>query len=187
MDLIKEGDFILSGGIANDTSFEERLNSLIPCNFVGVDPTSTSLSHTTGLDKKLKSNYEFFNKSLAATDGSFLTCDGIKSESVSISSLLLQYDFSLVKLDIEGSEYEVIEAITDFRNIKQVAVEFHHWVPSYKKTLQQTLSAIEKIKRGGFSFVFHKVNERHRKIQECLFIKKELTSLIDIDENTLID
>lgn len=176
--LVNDGDLILSGGIANDTSFEQSLYKVKKCKFIGVDPNQSSKAHCEGLT--FKNDYIFIKAGLSNKSGRYKTYDGIKCESIGIQELINKNDFSLIKMDIEGGEYECIESVSNWRNVKQVAVEFHHWVPAYNKTIEMTYSAINKLKLDGFKCVFHQVNVPERKIQECLFIKEDLTSLSEI-------
>lgn len=181
-DLISSNDIILAAGIGDDISFEEELfNHNNTLKFVGLDPNDGSRKFFAKKEPYFKSNYIFLNKALSAkTKYDFSTCDNVSCKSLNFQELLDSYDFSLVKLDIEGSEYECIESISNWRNVKQIAVEFHHWVPSYNKTIEMTYSAIDKLKKDGFRLVFHKVNIPSRKIQECLFVRENLTNLSEI-------
>ncbi len=182
-DLISDNDIILAGGIGDDISFEEELfNQNNTLKFVGADPNEGSRKFFSKKEPHFKSNYIFFNKALSAkVKYDFSTCDNINCKSICIQGLLNDYNFSVVKLDIEGGEYECIESVSNWRNVKQIAVEFHHWVPAYNKTIEMTHYAINKLKKDGFRLVFHKVNVPSRKIQECLFIKEGLTTLPEIN------
>lgn len=180
--LISNGDIILSAGLGDDISFEEEIfkfNSTL--KFVGLDPNKGAGNFFKTKEPLFKSGYIFLNKALSAkTDYNFSTCDNVPCKSLCFQELLDSYDFSVVKLDIEGSEYECIESIANWHNVKQIAVEFHHWVSAYNKTIEMTYSAIDKLKKDGFRLVFHKVNIPSRKIQECLFIREDLTTLPEI-------
>lgn len=55
----------------------------------------------------------------------------------------------LLKMDIEGAEYQVFEDLaTDMPPIGQIAVEFHHWLPEH--TDDQTHAALKTLQRQGF-------------------------------------
>lgn len=181
-DLVSDNDIILAAGMGDDISFEEEIfkfnNTL---KFVGLDPNRGAGNFFKIKEPLFKSNYIFFNKALSAkVKYDFSTCDNISCKSLSFQELLDSYDFSVVKIDIEGSEYECIESVANLHNVKQIAVEFHHWVPAYNKTIEMTYSAINKLKKDGFRLVFHKVNVPSRKIQECLFIRNDLTSMPEV-------
>ena len=59
----------------------------------------------------------------------------------------------LLKLDIEGCEYDVIESILKLRlPIKQIAVEFHHGIlPGF--TRSQTIQTMLKLMKRGYALV----------------------------------
>ena len=182
-DLISDNDLILAAGIGGDISFEQGLfNHNNTLKFFGYDPNTGGqnfLNKTAS--KELLSSYSFHCKAVAAKSGSFKTFDNITCDAHGFQELISHIGFSVVKLDIEGSEYECINSVTDWGStIKQVAVEFHHWVPSFNKTIEDTHYSIDKLTKDGFKLVYHKVNVPERKIQECLFIRKELTNLPEI-------
>lgn len=61
----------------------------------------------------------------------------------------------VLKLDIEGAEYEVIKALCDsgeIRRTRQVLVEFHHHCTD--RTLQDTRSAIANVEAKGFRLAY---------------------------------
>lgn len=43
-----------------------------------------------------------------------------------INDILKRVNPTIIKMDIEGGEYEVLLAINDFRNVKELIFEFHH-------------------------------------------------------------
>lgn len=180
--LVRDGDLILSGGIADDTSFEASMLKRFKVKFIGIDPTEEAQRHVSKHSGELRSNFVFLNVAIAGQDcDTFTPCDSRKLyKSRCLGNLINDNDFSLIKLDIEGGEYEALESITDYKNVKQIAVEFHHWVPAYGKTISQTYNSISKLKKDGFKLVFHKVNVPERKIQECLFIRSDLTNLPEV-------
>lgn len=60
----------------------------------------------------------------------------------------------VLKLDIEGAEYSLIEALTANRRIRavrQLLIEFHHRVTHH--TLEDTRESIHRIERAGFLLV----------------------------------
>jgi FkbM family methyltransferase len=57
----------------------------------------------------------------------------------------------LLKLDIEGAEYEVLQSILEDKiNIKILCVEFH---PDKDGNIQQVQSALDKMKANGYSII----------------------------------
>lgn len=54
-------------------------------------------------------------------------------------------DISVLKINIEGSEYDLIQALTpeDFDRIDQIAVSFHHWInPTWQSKTDNCLRII---------------------------------------------
>lgn len=78
------------------------------------------LSFSLNLDASIGSSAEKHTKA----DNSFV----IKKETITIKDILkIEEELNLVKLDIEGSEFEVIEDLTsdEFSKINQFFIEFH--------------------------------------------------------------
>ena len=73
-----------------------------------------------------------------------------------ISSLMSELGhkkIALLKMDIEGSEYDVIEDIlTNKLEIDQILVEFHHRFPGIG--MQKTLDSVAALRRAGYQ-LFH--------------------------------
>lgn len=74
----------------------------------------------------------------------------------------------VLKLDIEGAEYEVLAHLCEsgeLIKIRQLLVEFHHNVTHH--TLEQTQSTIESIQEVGFQLI-------HREGRNYIFRRKDL-------------
>ena len=55
----------------------------------------------------------------------------------------------LLKVDVEGAEYEILDSLGDIANLPtQLLVEFHHRFPSIGK--QRTAASIEKLRTFGY-------------------------------------
>lgn len=74
----------------------------------------------------------------------------------------------VLKLDIEGAEYEVLDALCrsgDIRRAGQVLVEFHHgWT---ERTLRDTLDAVAQMQAGGFRLC-------HTEGRNYMFLRRDL-------------
>ena len=72
---------------------------------------------------------------------------------------------ALCKLDIEGFEYEVLEALlaTGIRPA-QIAVEFHHFMPGIK--WRKTFDSVRRLQRAGYRIV-------RKRQTDYLFIHKD--------------
>ena len=73
----------------------------------------------------------------------------------------------MLKLDIEGAEYEVLEALCasgEIRRVRQLAVEFHHgWT---ERTLQDTHSRVAQLESRGFELC-------HTENRNYLFLRRD--------------
>jgi FkbM family methyltransferase len=74
----------------------------------------------------------------------------------------------VLKLDIEGAEYDVLEALCrsgEIRRARQLLVEFHHHCTD--RTFQDTLGAIARVCASGFI-------ERHSEDRNAAFLRDDL-------------
>jgi FkbM family methyltransferase len=157
------GSNVYSVGVGEDISFDLALISAFGCAVAAFDPTPRSIAWvgTQNLPEKLR----FYPWGLASSDGSMLFSPPRESRHASYSiannsgpaiqcevhrlstimAKLGHVQLDLVKMDIEGAEYDVIE---DMRRAKvcprQVLVEFHHGM--YGIELQKTKSAISQLR-----------------------------------------
>jgi FkbM family methyltransferase len=160
---------IYSGGVGKDITFEMELYREFNAQIFLFDPSPTGIQTIKSLN--LPSNISYYPVGLAGEDGelafasplkpeegSFRIGDtGVKFKCRKISTLLRENQHSsveLLKIDIEGFEYEVIEDIVDSRvDIRQIAVEFHDFYPNIRR--EKTLRAIELLKENGY-ILYHK-------------------------------
>ena len=149
MDGIKSESVILSAGVGHNISFElELIDKTNACIHV-FDPSPTGLKTMKKLGhKRGMENIIFIPKAISglsgniflespdiATEGSWKATTGgntestIEIESVSVSDYCRNNDIShidLLKIDIEGAEYDVIDnIISENLSIKQICLEFH--------------------------------------------------------------
>jgi len=74
----------------------------------------------------------------------------------------------VLKLDIEGAEYAVLDALCrtgEIRRARQLLVEFHHHCTDH--TIEDTLNAISRIEASGFSL-------RHTEDRNGVFLRRDL-------------
>lgn len=107
---------VISIGVGWDTSFEEDLNSKVKgINFVMFD-------HTVSQTKKLPENFKFYSLGLGSKNlFPFVTLDSIVNAHLSIN------DRALLKIDIEGFEYESLSktSLETLNNFDQILIEIH--------------------------------------------------------------
>lgn len=181
------GDAVIDVGTGNDPDLSKYLLSHYDVECFGVDPTRKhaptlqAFAHThprfhhlpyaLGTERKTV----LFHESQANVSGSLLPghrnivndpvihyeVDMITVEDV--VRLAGRPSIALLKLDIEGAEYEVIKCLRRewLTRIRQIMVEFHHQTVQ-EITWQDTLDAIRTIERLGMkSFVYNG--------RDCLF------------------
>jgi FkbM family methyltransferase len=187
-EMLKPGSKVLSGGAGKDVSFELELVRR-GCEVALFDPSPTGRA-TMELPGNQPAGLQFFPLGLAGRDkivgfappanpaeGSFRTASGesdsalVEFPCVSPSKALELAGFSdcaLCKLDIEGFEYEVLEALLD-AGIRpaQIAVEYHHFMPGIP--WRRTFDSWRRLEQAGYRIV--------RKCQaDYLFVRREFLS-----------
>lgn len=144
---------IYSAGVGRDITFEHALADRFGAKIILLDPSPTGLETMT-LAENQRDEFIFLNAALAGHDGQLELApppdpeegswilggsdgkakgsDAIRVGCRSISSLVEEFGNShidLLKIDIEGAEYSVLESILKSPiKIKQIAVEFHNGV-----------------------------------------------------------
>ena len=106
-------------------------------------------------------------------DGSHEYAGGsrLEVETTSLAEILSQQaraECDVLKLDIEGAEYEVLHRLCssgDIRKAGQVLVEFHHKVTQH--TLADTQQTVAQMKRSGFRLV-------HTEDRNYIFSRQDL-------------
>jgi FkbM family methyltransferase len=164
---------ILCAGSGNDISFEKALINSYGCTVMLLDPSPTGIA-TVQRENLPSETLRFLPLGLAGTDdvvefedprdpkeGSFV--GNLKSNSAAHkfrcetpSTVMRQLGWShvdLLKIDIEGFEYQVIQHILRERlNVKQICVEFHHGEDfAYRR--RDTISAILALRNAGYDLV----------------------------------
>jgi FkbM family methyltransferase len=166
---------VLSFGLGEDISFDLDLIERFELSVHGFDPTPKSCQWLA--DQSLPDRFYFHNIGLAAETGT-LTFNapveegfaswsathsigdaGAKAVSLPVKSYGAIYDdlgldtVDVLKMDIEGSENEVVEFLgrSDYRPI-QILVEFHHRI--HGTDFSRTKAAIETLESMGYR-LFH--------------------------------
>ena len=174
VDSVNDGDTIISGGIGTDISFDREISKLKNVTIIMVDPTEKSHNYLAGTDitrPRLKKNMKLIKKAIEAEGTKSLrlyknTNPNHVSESldpthpsvggeyhdvecISVSELIRKYKPSVLKLDIEGSEYNVIKECI---GPKQVCIEFHHrCIDSIDLTA--TLECVNFMETNGYEII----------------------------------
>ena len=172
-DLVNKDSIVYSFGVGEDISFDERLIAEFGCTVYGFDPTPKSIKFIE--EKGPIRNYKFLPFGIADEDGTkrfflpdnpnyvsgtFLqkkTQDNVEKNSLvvpvkkfsSIVKALGHNKVDVLKLDIEGSEYSILDDIFGSKvEIGQILIEFHHRFEGIG--IDMTHAAISKINKNGF-------------------------------------
>lgn len=170
LDIIPEYSTIIDAGTGEDISFSEELHKLKHIKVIAIDPTRKSynfiktknLSYVTFLNKALHKNSRekiklYKNKNPNWVSDSIYSShcavgkDYYESETISIIELRSLYpNVSLIKLDIEGAEYDVYEQCL---GIPQICIEFHSFVMK-DKTKEDDLRIINVFQNNGYELIY---------------------------------
>jgi FkbM family methyltransferase len=120
----------------------------------------------------------FYEDENSPHNGSFIFnyFDGKKHEieTVSFEALLSQYrSIDLVKMDIEGAEWEILLNTPDkeLLKINQLSVEFHDFLSIDKRSL--TIQCVERMKKLGYKLEFQSTDYMQGSdYYDCLFYKE---------------
>ncbi len=189
-EFVKENSIIYSIGIGEDISFDEQLIKKYNCEVFGFDFTPKSIKwiqnnsisekfhfKTFGIGTKTGKTTFFFPKNSELVSGSVIKHNNINPESgveVEIKTLedimanLNHKKVDILKMDIEGSEYEVLENILNSKvEIGQILVEFHDRF--FEDGKQKCMDVLKKIK--NHNFLIFGISETY---DEVSFINKNL-------------
>lgn len=89
-----------------------------------------------------------------------------KFECKSVSDIANGRVVELLKIDIECSEYGVIDNVLENGvKVNQIVLEFHHWFKNIP--LMKTINAIRKLRKAGYVLVY-------KNVDDYTFVKREL-------------
>ncbi len=157
-------DIVYSFGVGKDIRFERGLLARSPSSRVfAFDPTPIAIRWLKS--QQLPLNFSFREWGIADYDGtanfslpaghrvSFVMGQGDTEAPVKTLSTIMRElgheRIDILKMDIEGAEYAVLEDILRSPPpIGQILVEFHHRMPGH--SLDQTRAAIERLRERGY-------------------------------------
>ncbi len=169
---VKEDSVVYSFGIGEDASWDLGLIAARGCTVQGFDPTPKSLawakanitesrmiihplalSHENGsIDLWLPANPDHVSASCRPSKNHSEVKLSVDAKTVAAIMEEFGHDHvDVLKMDIEGAEYPVIEGMIGDGSIDRIGVlliEFHHWMPAF--SLQDTKEALKKLEDSGF-------------------------------------
>jgi len=169
---LNANSIVYSGGVGKDISFEHELVQQFGCKVFLFDPSPTGCE-TMALPAHQLPQFKFDPVGVAGScktlklappvypeEGSWFKSEGegktIEVRCLDLTTLMKQngHDhIDLLKIDIEGAEYEVLEDLLAKRlPVRQVLVEFHHDIlPGFKRS--DTIRAIVKMAAAGYKLL----------------------------------
>ena len=187
--LIDSESVIYSVGVGSNIDFDLELIDSLGVTVHAFDPTPRSVEWVK--EQELPKKFIFHPVGLSAENGSMSFYPPAKPTSThfspvdrygnteneikapvkdidTIASELNHRKIDLLKMDIEGAEYEVIKALPNSEiNINQILIEFHHMYKGI--SISQTVEAINTLKKLGFELF--NISQR---TYEFSFKKREL-------------
>jgi FkbM family methyltransferase len=172
LSLLKKDQVIVSGGIGRDLDFERVMIKKHNRKIIAFDPTEISAKYVTDFFRfspKARNLLVYVKKAITvdgrAVDFFAGETDSMASiskehsigsrktflyQSVSLGEIIQKYNVGYLKLDIEGSEYEILEDCNLNLNVPQIAIEFHHFCID-NVSLTRTINIIENIREMGYT------------------------------------
>lgn len=161
---------IYSFGVGTDISFDLAMISNYKVTVNAFDPTPKSIQwlqnqetpaefilHPFGLAAKSGKLDLFLPEQDAYVSGSILSDMITSNKKVSVDvndlqsimEMLGHPQIEILKMDIEGAEYDVIESIVENKiPVNQILIEFHHRFPTIG--IKKTKKAISLLKNAGY-------------------------------------
>lgn len=173
LEALRQGAFVVSAGAGKDISFELELAHQIDCNLILLDPSPTgsktvesiSLPPQIHFERRALSSHSGFilmSRPQSTAEGSWRVCldgNGDVMRSTCLCELMKKYRVSkidLLKIDIEGYEYEVLQHVVHKKiPIRQICVEIHEG-ESFGKTRKDRWVLIFLLIFAGYRLIYQK-------------------------------
>jgi FkbM family methyltransferase len=165
---------VYSAGVGKDVSFELDLIKKYRCNVFVFDPSPTGKETVSKLKKV---PFKFFTQGVSGEnkkvefnlpdnkeEGSYSISKGgkkISFDCISVSSFFRKNHhkkIDLVKLDIEGFEYEVLaDILKNNLPVNQIVLEYHHHFKNI--SILKTIKSILALYNAGYKIVYKNVDD----------------------------
>ncbi len=169
--LLNEKSIVYSFGIGEDISFDKAIIEKHHCQVFGFDPTPKSINwvakqdlpscftfHDYGIDKSTRKVDFYLPKKSEHVSGSMVNQSNVSFQNVinvqmkSLKDILNELGhqkIDILKMDIEGSEYDVLESILDSDiPINQILIEFHERF--FENGKSKTEKALKILRKNNF-------------------------------------
>ena len=192
---IGKDPLLIDCGLGNDISFPTAFLQRFGGRVIGVDPNPAALEYSRahcpkGMEIRAAAFWSQAGQELTfhlprppsqlpkgadGVSGSLLGSHEYAGDAklsvrtTSLSELLAvagRSECDLLKLDIEGAEYEVLEALCksgEVRRARQLLIEFHHHCTD--RTIEDTRRCMARIEASGFRL-------QHTEDRNCVFLRK---------------
>jgi FkbM family methyltransferase len=172
-ELLNESSIVYSFGIGEDISFDESIIKNHRCRVFGFDPTPRSIQWINSQREKLSPRFNFFEygisdrsgpvefhlpKNSGHVSGSVVSQNNVSDTNliqVEMKSLndivtgLGHKRIDVLKMDIEGAEYRVLESILSAAiPIDQIVVEFHDRF--FEDGRLKSINAVNRLREHGY-------------------------------------
>lgn len=172
---LSANSIVYSFGIGEDASFDQDVIERYGAQVFAFDPTPDSINWVA--HQEWPANFSFFPWGLAGGDGkrylyppsdpshishTVLTRRHMVGDPIEVSMYQLSTiartlghrHIDVLKMDIEGAEYEVIDNIVALERVEidQILVEFHHFFPNVRH--RQTRKAVRLLNAAGYRIFY---------------------------------
>jgi len=148
----------------NPQAFEMLVKNIEENNLRNVTTINAALSNKNGLISFYQSNEP------DSLRGSTNSVRGGKNKyqvkTIKLSSYIDDFDIDLIKMDVEGSEWEVLDDLKEadkLRKCKQYLIEYHHNIMNEPSRLSTFLSSFEKM---GYTYKIRASFKEDRRFQD---------------------
>lgn len=170
-DNLSTSSIVYSLGVGDEIAFDLCLIDKFSVDVYAFDPTPESITWLKG--QKLPEKFHFMECGVLDYDGiaRFQQFDGVQfgtaisrspnnkilelkvNRLATIMKNLNHTTIDLLKINIEGAEYAVLEdLVASHIDVNQIVVEFHHRLPGY--SLEQTKRTVQLLQSVGYK-IFH--------------------------------